>query len=200
MRSTIVFLLAILLFALSACFVSSSLNFSDADIKDAPNLITNPGFNAYTLDPETALRGWSVALEPPNARGTRVIVDATEALEGKTSLRIDASDNAVIVYSEPFDIIRYGGYYLKLFAKSNSSENPTVHLRFIGFKENGKTANRYTKKIKTSEQWTSGSISSGFLRPGVKSGRLAILIPPFKDGSIWIDNAGCWKVHHFRID
>lgn len=200
MRSIILLLLVIMLFSISACFVSSSLNFTDSDIKDAPNLITNPGFNAYSLDPETALKGWSVALEPPNAKGTRVIVDATEALEGKTSLRIDASENAVIVYSEPFNVIRYGGYYLKASAKSNSPENPEVQIRFIGFKENGKTANRYTRKIKTKEQWTTGTISSGFIRPGVKSGRLAILIPPFKEGSIWIDNAGCWKVHHFRID
>lgn len=193
-------LMALLMLFISSCFVSSSLAYSESQTQDVPNLLFNPSFNPYSLDPATALRGWTLDSDPSGSPLGKVVIDTGTALEGKTSIRVDASERAVILISDSFKVIRYGGYYIRVGTRSTSSEMPEVTLRFITFKDNGKIYNRFRKKIKTDPEWTKSSISAGFLKPGVSFGRVAILIPPFKDGSVWIDDAGCWKVHHFRID
>jgi len=43
-------------------------------------------------------------------------------------------------------------------------------------------------------------MSAGFIKPGAKFGRLAYMIPPFKEGSIYIDRAGVYEAHGFKID
>ncbi len=188
------------LLVLSSCFIRTSLNFSDTMIDKLPNELINPGFELSGKDPRSAARGWDIVIDPPEGKGTVVSVDTQERKEGVSSLRIDASENAVMVYSESFDVARYEGYLIRASARSTSTERPQIALRFICFKENGKIANSYRKKLKTSGDWKQAEISAGFLRPGVQSGRVAILVPPFKDGSVWIDATGCWNVHHFRID
>lgn len=192
--------IAIMALLLSSCFVSSSLVFKESQTQGVPNLILNPGFNPHSLDPATALKGWTVDYDPPDALDGKVVIDTHSSLEGKTSLRIDASDHATIIISDSFDVMRYGGYYIKANARSTSKEMPEIVIRFITFKENGKVYNRFKTKLKTSDKWKDGNISAGFIKAGVSFGRVAILVPPFKDGSVWIDDVGCWKVHHFRID
>ncbi len=193
-------LLALLMLFLSSCFVSSSLSYTESQTENVPNLVFNPGFNPYSLDSRTALKGWDVNYDPPNSPDGKVLIDMEVALEGKTSLRVDASDNEVILISDPFKVVRYGGYYIRAGIRGESKNMPEVTLRFIAFKENGKIYNRFKTNIIPSSEWGKASISAGFIRPGVNAGRVAIVIPPFKDGSIWIDDVGCWKVHHFRID
>lgn len=200
MTKTALAFVTLLALLLSSCFVSSSLNFTESQTQGVPNLLTNPSFNPYSMDPKTSLRGWNLTFDPPNIPKDKVVIDLTEGLEGNSSVRIDASEHAVMLVSDSFQVIRYGGYYIRVGARSTSSEAPEIVLRFIAFKDNGKIYNSFSKKIKTSPEWNKGAISAGFIRPGVNFGRVAILIPPFKDGSIWIDDAGCWKVHHFRID
>lgn len=200
MKYYLLAIMAVLMLLLSSCFVSSSLSYSESQTENVPNLIVNPSFNPYSLDPRTALKGWAVDYDPPESPDGKVVIDTQVAMEGKTSLRIDASDNAVILITDPFRVVRYGGYYIRAGIKGSSSDMPEITLRFITFKENGKIFNRFRKKAKPQEDWSKVSISAGFIRPGVNAGRVAIMIPPFKDGSIWIDDVGCWKVHHFRID
>ena len=193
-------LMALLMLFLSSCFVSSSLSYTESQTENVPNLVFNPGFNPYSLDPRTALKGWAVDYDPPNSPDGKVLIDTEVASEGKTSLRVDASDNAVILISDPFKVMRYGGYYIRAGIRGNAKDMPEITLRFITFKENGKIYNSFKKKVIPKSDWDKVSISAGFIRPGVNAGRVAIMVPPFKDGSIWIDDVGCWKVHHFRID
>jgi len=200
MRYRLVPFAIIALLVLSSCFIRTSLNYSDAKIDKLPNELINPGFELSGKDARSALRGWDIQIEPPDGKGTKVSVDTQVHREGASSLRIDASENAVVIYSDAFDVARYEGYLIRASARSTAWERPPVVLSFICFKENGKVANRYRKTIKTSEDWKQAQISAGFLRPGVVSGRVAILVPQFKDGSVWIDATGCWNVHHFRID
>ena len=200
MRKLLLAAIVMMTLLLSSCFVSSSLVFKESQTEGLPNLIFNPGFNPYSLDPSTALKGWTVDHDPADGKGANVVIDTNNALEGKTCLRIDASEQATIIISDSFEVIRYGGYFIKANVRSDSSERPEVVLRFITFKENGKIYNRFKTKIRTSEEWEAGDISAGFIKPGVSFGRVAILVPPFDDGSVWIDDVGCWKVHHFRID
>ncbi len=200
MRKLLLAAIAMMTLLLSSCFVSSSLVFNESQTKGLPNLIANPGFDPYSLDAATALQGWRVDHDPPDAEGDNVVIDTNVALEGKTSVRIDAAEYATIIISDPFEVIRYGGYFIKANVRSDSSERPEVVLRYITFKDDGKIYNRFRSKIRTSEEWKEGTISAGFIKPGVSFGRVAILVPPFKDGSVWIDDVGCWKVHHFRID
>jgi len=121
-------------------------------------------------------------------------------LQGSTSLRIDASDQTVVLYSDAFKVRRYGGYYVRLNAKSSEPEGPQITTRLITFWENGRVFSRFKSKMKTSNEWSKDTISAGFLKPGVSFGRIQIVIPPFEKGSVWLDDAGCWEVHHFRID
>ena len=93
-----------------------------------------------------------------------------------------------------------GGYYLRCYFKTNSPNPPRPQLRFIVFKENGKIVNRFKVKAKLNEDWERTTISAGFIKPGARFGRLGIYIPPFKEGSIWIDDTGCFEVHGFKID
>jgi hypothetical protein len=192
--------LAAMLVLLSSCFVSSSLIFTEADIEDSVNLLFNPGFAPYSLEGEEALKGWNVHVEPQSAGFDKIMIDATEFLEGKSSLKISASDKDILIISEPFKVRRYGGYYSRIRARSDSQAPPQIQLRMITFKDQGKITNRFKQKADLSTEWTSISTSAGFLRPGVSFGRVFIHIPPFSEGSIWLDDAGCWEVHGFRID
>jgi hypothetical protein len=185
---------------LSSCFVSSSLLFTESDVQESKNLLANPGFAPYSLSPNEALRGWSILVEPYSADYDKIRIDPTQALEGDTSLRIAASDKDVMLISEPFKVRRYGGYYSRVMLKTDSPKPPQITLRMITFKEDGKVTNRFKEKTSLLEGWNRLAVSAGFLRPGVSFGRISILIPPFAEGSVWIDDAGCWEVHGFRID
>lgn len=189
-----------LMLLLSSCFVSSSLIFTEADIQGGVNLLMNPSFAPYSLEGEEALRGWTVHIEPHSEGFDKILIDSKEFLEGKTSLRISASDKDVMIISEPFDVRRYGGYYARIMARSDSENPPQINLRMITFKEQGKITNRFQHKAELGKDWSMISASAGFLRPGVSFGRVFIHIPPFSEGSIWLDDAGCWEVHGFRID
>jgi hypothetical protein len=198
MRKGLIVVLAAVV--LASCIVHSSLIYFDKDTDGKPNLLDNPSFNAYSLDPGEALRGWSVHNDPQDPQPGKVAIDANAALTDGTSLRIDASDKAVMVLSDAFKVRRYGGYYVRISARSSQPEGPQLVLRYITFRSTGKILNRFKTKLKTTPDWKKATISAGYLRPGVSFGRVAILIPPFKDGSVWIDDAGCWEVHQFRID
>ncbi len=193
-------LFVLLLIFISSCSTITTLSFTERDVKDSPNLIKNNSFSPYSTIGEEALKGWIVMLNPQNNLESPVIIDPEVALEGKTSLRIDASDNSVLILSDPFNVRRYGGYYLRCYFKTNSPHPPRPQLRFIVFKENGKIVNRFKIKAKVNEDWERATISAGFIKPGARFGRLGIYIPPFKEGSIWIDDTGCFEVHGFKID
>ncbi|HNU53716.1 MAG TPA: hypothetical protein PLL58_04355 [Candidatus Syntrophosphaera sp.] len=191
----------LLLLALSSCLVHTSLVYFDKDTEGVPNLVSNPGFSAYSLDPRQALLGWSVDMQgDSDAPKNLVFIDGKEAIQGNSSLRVDASPYTVVITSDAFRVSRYGGYYTRLWAKSSTALGPQINLRFITFKSNGKIDRQFRTKLKSTDTWEKKSISAGFLRPGVAFGRLQITIPPFTEGSVWLDDSGCWEVHRFRID
>lgn len=192
--------LPLVMLLLSSCFVSSSLHFSEADIHDGVNLVKNPGFAPYALEGNEALRGWTVMVEPHADDFDKILIDAREFSEGNSSLKISASERDVMIISEPFEVRRYGGYYARIKSKSDSENPPEIQLRMITFKPQGKVTNRFKKKLIPTESWENAALSAGFLKPGVGFGRLFIHIPPFSDGAVWLDDAGCWEVHGFRID
>lgn len=193
-------LAATLLLMLSSCVVGSTLLFTERDVENSPNLVINHSFDPFSTVAEEALKGWSVHLDPPGSGDSPVIIDPKVTKEGNTSLRIDASNRSVLILSDSFQVRRYGGYYLRSYFKTDSPLPPQVQLRFIAFKDNGKIVNRFRSRIKLHTDWHRGTISAGFIKPGAKFGRLGIFIPPFKEGSIWIDEAGCFEVHGFKID
>ncbi len=200
-RAFILILNLILLLALSSCLVHTSLVYFDKDTEGAPNLISNPGFSAYSLDPREALLGWGVSLQgESDSPKNLVFIDGREAIQGNSSLRIDASPHTVVVTSDAFRVSRYGGYYTRLWAKSSAPVGPQINLRFITFQRSGKVDRQFKAKLKSQDLWAKQAISAGFLRPGVAYGRLQIVIPPFEQGSVWLDDTGCWEVHRFRID
>ncbi|MCB5262095.1 MAG: hypothetical protein LHW64_09075 [Candidatus Cloacimonetes bacterium] len=197
MRIWICLLVALLL---SSCFVSSSLLFTEADIQDSGNLLLNPGFAPYSLSGEEALRGWNIHVEPPCKDFDKIKIDPTLSLEGDTALKISASDRDIILISDPFKVRRYGGYYSRVMINSDSSRPVQIDMQMITFREDGKITNRFKAKTRLSEGWNRLAVSAGFLRPKVSWGRLSIHIPPFEEGSVWLDDAGCWEVHGFKID
>jgi hypothetical protein len=60
----------------------------------------------------------------PKAGFDKIMIDATEFLEGKSSLKISASDKDILIISEPFKVRRYGGYYSRIRARSDSKPAP----------------------------------------------------------------------------
>ena len=199
-KSLLLLAAAAILLLCSSCIVHSSLVYFDKDTEGVPNLLSNPGFDAFSLDPDQALLGWSIYSEGDGNQSIYAAIDPKFALQGSTSLRIDASDQTVVLYSDAFKVRRYGGYYVRLNAKSSEPEGPQITTRLITFWENGRVFSRFKPKMKTSNEWSKDTISAGFLKPGVSFGRIQIVIPPFEKGSVWLDDAGCWEVHHFRID
>ena len=199
-KSMLLLAAAAVLLLCSSCIVHSSLVYFDKDTEGVPNLLSNPGFDAFSLDPDQALLGWSIYSEGDGNQSIYAAIDPKVALQGSTSLRIDASDQTVVLYSDAFKVRRYGGYYVRLNAKSSEPEGPQITTRLITFWENGRVFSRFKSKMKTSNEWSKDTISAGFLKPGVSFGRIQIVIPPFEKGSVWWDDAGCWEVHHFRID
>lgn len=198
MRFWLCLLAALLL--LSSCFVNSTLLFTEADIVDSANLLLNPGFAPYSLLGEEALRGWNMYVEPPCKEFDKIRIDPSLSLEGDTALKISASERHVTLISEPFKVRRYGGYYSRVMIHSDSPTPPQISMQMITFREDGKITNRFRNKTRLSEDWTRLAVSAGFLRPGVQWGRMSIVIPPFEEGSVWFDDAGCWEVHGFKID
>lgn len=188
------------LLLLSSCTVVSTLSFSENDAENTPNLITNPSFNPYSDIASEALTGWVVHLDPPGGETSPVNIDPSMSIDGGTSLRIDASDKSVMILSDPFPVRRYGGYYVRSSFKTNSAAPPQAQIRLIVFKDNGKIVNRFKRKVQITSDWERETLSAGFIKTGARFGRLAYMIPPFKEGSIWIDVAGCFEVHYFRID
>lgn len=200
-RAFFCLLITALALMLTSCFVHSSLIFFDKDTAGVPNLISNPGFSAYSLDPRDALLGWNVSLQGESGvPRTLVFIDGEEAIQGSSSLRVDASPNTVVITSDAFRVNRYGGYYSRLWTKSSQINGPQITLRFITFKSDGKLDRQYKVRQKAKDNWQKQTISAGFLKPGVSFGRLQIVIPPFENGSVWVDDTGCWEVHRFRVD
>ncbi|MCB5245503.1 MAG: hypothetical protein RBR57_00035 [Candidatus Syntrophosphaera sp.] len=188
---------------LTSCFIHSSLMYFEKDTEGLPNLISNPGFNAYSLDPNESLRGWSLLIEPtePEKAQTNVVfIDGEKALHSGSSLRIDASSNKVSIISDPFRVHRYGGYYVRCYTYSSEPKGPQINMRLLTFQPDGSIDKKFKAKMQSKNEWKKITISAGFLSPGVTFGRVVIEIPPFNQGSVWIDDAGCWEVHHFKID
>ncbi|HOJ41243.1 MAG TPA: hypothetical protein PK707_00750 [Candidatus Syntrophosphaera thermopropionivorans] len=197
------FLLIGMALTLTSCFVHSSLMYFEKDTEGLPNLLSNPGFNAYSLDPRESLKGWSVLIEPADQEQTPpniVFIDGERALHGSSSLRIDASPYKVSIISDPFKVNRYGGYYVRCYTCSSEPKGPQINLRMLTFKADGSIDKKFKDNIQSKNEWDKMSISAGFLSPGVSFGRVIIEIPPFTQGSVWLDDAGCWEVHHFKID
>ncbi|MDD4310194.1 MAG: hypothetical protein PHO32_07420 [Candidatus Cloacimonetes bacterium] len=192
--------LATCMLLLTSCFVSSSLMFTEKDVDGSLNLVVNSHFEAMSGTASEALYGWAVTLDPGTGGTSPVIVDGTESYEGDGSIRIKASANSVLILSDAFKVRRYGGYYLRANLKSDSPQAPQVQMRFIVFKDDGTITNKFADKTTATAEWNRTTISAGFIRPGAKFGRLGIYIPPFSEGSVWIDNAGCYEVHGFKID
>ncbi|MCB5233724.1 MAG: hypothetical protein LHW60_00550 [Candidatus Cloacimonetes bacterium] len=198
MKNIILLIIASLI--LSSCFMGSSLLFMESEIQDKPNLVLNPSFDAYSFAGTDALRGWTIYTKPDDSEFNKIRIDPMQSIDGDTSLRIDASNKDVVIISDSFDVRRYGGYYSRIRFKTDSPQPPQARLRLTAFKGNGKITNRFSKKMKLGQEWNTTSISAGFLKPGAKFGRVSIEIPAFKEGSVWIDDTGCWEVHGFRID
>jgi hypothetical protein len=198
MRLAVSLLSALLL--LGGCVVSSTLLFTEADIEDSINLLANPGFVPHSLMTDHSPPGWNIHIVPQPGEMQLVKIDPMNAHEGDSSLKISASGFETKIVSEPFPVRRYGGYYARIMIQSDSQNPPLVTLQMVTFKEDGKITNRFKKKEQSSDKWSRINVSAGFLRPGVTWGRISIIIPPFDDGAIWIDDAGCWEVHGFRID
>ncbi|HOH46683.1 MAG TPA: hypothetical protein PLX59_02500 [Candidatus Cloacimonadota bacterium] len=193
----LVALLTLLL--LSSCIVHSSLIFFEKDTVGQPNLLANPGFEASTDTGGMLPHGWS-AMNVDRRLPANIKLDYDTVVEGENSIRIDASEQAVMLVSDAFRVRRYGGYYLRIKTRCSLPRAERITLRFLTFTNAGKTTNRFKSTLVTSEEWQSCHISAGFIRETAAFGRIAILIPQFPEGSIWIDDAGAWDVHSFRID
>jgi len=182
------------------CGVNSTLLFTEADIEDSINLLQNPGFTPPSLIADSSPPGWDIHGVSQSMISQIFQIDPMNVYEGDSSLKINASKNEIKIVSEPFRVRRYGGYYARVMIQSDCHNPPPVTFQMVTFKEDGKITNTFSKKEHISKDWSRMNVSAGFLRPGVAWGRISIIIPPFDEGSIWIDDAGCWEVHGFRID
>lgn len=183
---------------LGSCFVPSSLVFFKKDTQGKPNLVRNPGF-APVAGTKNTLSNWTIVNDETESAES-VNLDDSVFLEGTNSIRIDSNPYAIMIVSDPFKVSRYGGYYIKVNALSSEAKGEKIELRFFTYNAAGKHINRFKTTLKTSTEWQKANISAGFLDTRSAFGRVAIFIPPFLKGTIWIDDAGAWEVHSFKID
>lgn len=197
MRLTLVSLVFVMLL-LSSCFVGSSLIFFESDAAGKPNLVSNPGF-VPAQNAQANLQGWTL-INIDESMKIPVSYDYESTAEGKSSLRFDPSEQDIVIVSDPFHVRRYGGYYVRASIRSTADLLKKVQLRFFTYDENGKQINKFQHKIKPGQDWDRHTISAGFIDTRSSFGRVAILIPAFSKGSVWIDDIGAFDVHSFRID
>ena len=199
MRLTVVSLLAVMLLVLSSCFVSSSLIFFESDAEGKPNLVVNPSFAPPKNTLGEGPQGWTLINIDPDMK-IPVSYDFENTAGSNNSLRFDPSEQDILIVSDAFHVRRYGGYYIRAHVRSTADLLKKVQLRFFGYDENGKQINKYQNKFKPTAEWDKYTISAGFLDTRSTFGRVAIIIPAFSKGSVWIDDVGAFDVHSFRID
>ncbi len=189
----------IALFLLNSCFMGSSILFLESDTIGKPNLILNPGFDSDPQGTGSMPQGWMLM---GSARSTekQICCDKSDFLTGKQSLKIENSGKHLMIISDAFRISGQGGYYVKASAKSSSVRGPRVRLHFIAYNAAGNIRNTFKSSLWTTRDWKNTTISAGFLKKDVSFGRVLIIVPPTEDETIWIDDLGCYEVHHFGIN
>ena len=198
MRLTLVSILIFVMLLLSSCFVSSSLIFFESDAVGKPNLVSNPSF-VQSQNPQENLKGWTL-INIDESMKIPVSYDYESTAEGKSSLRFDPSEQDIVIVSDAFHVRRYGGYYVRANIRSTADLLKKIQLRFFTYDVNGKQINKFQHKLKPTAEWDKYTISAGFIDTRSTFGRVAIVIPAFSKGSIWIDDIGAFDVHSFRID
>ncbi|HRY83196.1 MAG TPA: hypothetical protein P5533_01035 [Candidatus Cloacimonadota bacterium] len=198
MKLRAVFFSLLVLVLLSSCFVGSSLVFFEADAVGKPNLVHNPGF-LPGKNAEQGLPGWTL-INIDEKMKIPVSYDTVSTAEGKTSLRFDPSEQDIVIVSDAFRVRRYGGYYIRANVRGTADLLKKVQLRFFTYNENGKQINKFQHKFMPGADWDRYTISAGFIDTRSTFGRVALVIPAFSKGSIWIDEVGAFDVHSFRID
>ncbi|MDZ4122096.1 MAG: hypothetical protein U1C33_06715 [Candidatus Cloacimonadaceae bacterium] len=187
------------LLLIGSCFMGSSILFLESDAVKNPNLIVNPSFETKASDKQILPKGWFL-MGGSRDKAEVIVCDTTTYVSGKQSLKIQGTENTVMIVSDAFRIEGQAGYFIKGSARSNSDYGPQVKIRFVAYSEAGTIRNTFTKRIRTSHEWHKGSISAGFLKSDVHFGRVLIIIPPTDEEPVWIDDIGAFQVHHFPID
>jgi hypothetical protein len=187
---------AIALLLLSSCFMGSTILFLEKDTIGKPNLLLNPWFDGDVVEGSFMPEGWILmGASQENPEGASF--DEVDFLTGSRSLKISKSDKYLMLVSESFRIDRYGGFFARASAKSDTETGPNLRLRFVAYNESGTIRNTFNTGMKTGKDWTKHTISAGFLKPDVHFGRVIILIPPTGEDTIWIDDIACFEVHRF---
>lgn len=199
-RKLLVSLLSIgILFCLNSCYRVSTILFLESDAKDKPNLVYNPSFEPNPEGDQRMPLGWLLMGSSRDLREP-ITCDSTQSLIGTCALKIEKSDKHLMIISDAFRIDSQAGYYIKASAKSISERGPNLKLRFIAYSEAGTIRNTFRGRMRTGNSWRKTSISAGFLKQNARFGRILIIVPPTNEDTIWIDDIGCYQVHHFRID
>lgn len=182
----------------SGCFMGSTILFLEKDAIGKPNMLANPGFAKDPKLEQTMPHGW-LLMGADQASGTEVSCDNMQSIVGENSLKIEKSTRHLMIVSDSFNINHQGGYFVKASAKSSSEKGPKLKLRFIAYNQSGAIRNTFSANLKTTQSWKKATISAGFLKQNVHFGRVIILVPPTGEDTVWLDDLGCFQVHHFGI-
>ncbi len=196
MKRALLLSAAIALLLISSCFMGSTILFLEKDTLGKPNLLLNPWFDSNADENSFMPEGW-ILMGASQEKPEGACFDEVDFLTGSRSLKISKSDKFLMLVSESFRIDRYGGFFARASAKSDSEEGPQLRLRFLAYNESGTIRNTFNTRMKTGKEWSKHTISAGFLKPDVYFGRIIILIPPTGEDTIWIDDIACFEVHRF---
>ena len=187
------------LLLLNSCFMGSSILFLESDAEGKPNLILNPEFDTDPQSSQSMPQGWMLMGSSRNNEAS-ICCDRAVFLAGTQSLRIKNSRKHLMIISDAFRINGQSGYYIKASAKSTNLRGSKIKLHFIAYNAAGNIRNTFKSSLWTTDNWKKTTISAGFLKKDVNFGRVLIIVPPTEDETIWIDDLGCFQVHHFGIN
>ncbi|MFO7896942.1 MAG: hypothetical protein R6U84_08420 [Candidatus Cloacimonadales bacterium] len=178
---------------IGGCYLGSITDFSESDIAGKPNLMYNPDFELGEYEAAGFPQHWvSLDSQPGD-----IVWDNAVAQQGEKSLRIEA-ERKINLVSEAFSLDPIGVYYARIYAKSQHKLAQNVRIKFITFDRNGKQLDKFSKTIMVSNEWIPVNITTGFFKSGAVYGRIIISVDSRAGDSIWLDNAGCYKVYEIK--
>jgi hypothetical protein len=161
------------------------------------NIVPNASFEKGDTKNPSLPAKWMVLNETKESVKS-LSLDATTALDESHSLKISNNEKDILLISETFRINFNSGYYIKFAAKSSAALTVPLRLQFWTYDEKGKRKNRFSKRLRTTTDWKKASISAGFFKNSVSFARIAIYVPKDTKNTIWLDDIGCYQVHHFN--
>ncbi len=187
-------ILYLFLILLTGCFFQTLSQFSEDDILDKKNIISNSGFESGKYEFDKIPDKWLILNKPENL----VFWENGIHHNGERCLKIRNPNQKINLFSDAFNIHPENIYYSHCYVRADKSSNAHITLLFLAFDISGKRVNRFSRKIKPGKEWSKVELTTGFFKNSALFGRVVVSIPKKSNVTFWIDDVESYKVYKFR--